>query len=311
MSQIHIKESLFAVATVVTGLANGYFWRKFIYSENYADLRLIFPPLALMFLFAIFFSLLSLFSKNSYITFISAALSFSGGIFFIDGNNTVIIGTIIGITGSIFAAYKIRSDVNGILRFNLSKSLHRGLPFFFTVFALIISLTYFSSIIISERAFIPKPVFEVSANILQNYLGGLIPGFRPNATIDEVLTDVIAGELGGQLDINKIPKSQLKKLLDEQKSALNEKIGIKISGKEKTTELLYNLTNQKLEGLSGQYKIYLPYVSAIGFFLAIKTLTWPLYFVSLILVYFVVKLMLIAGLLKKEMTSTQTEKLTF
>ena len=311
VNRVSIKELVFAFATIITGLANGYFWREFIYSENYADIALLSLPVASMFVFAVFFALLSLFSKNSHIIFTTAALSFSGGLFLIDGHKTVIIGSVVGMAGAIFAAYKIQNDVKDSLTFNLSKSLRRGLPFFFTAFALIISLTYFSSIIIGERAFIPRPVFEVSTGILQNYLGGLIPGFRPDATIDEVLIDVIAKELKGQLDINKIPKSQLKKLLDEQKTALGGKIGIKISGEEKTTELLYNLANQKLEELFGQYKIYLPYLSAVGFFLAIKALTWPLYFVSLILIYLAVKLLLITGVLKKESATMPTEKLTF
>lgn len=311
MVNYSIKELAFAVATLIVGWVNAYFWRSFIYSANYADLKFLSLPIASMFVFAILFSLLALFSRNSYIIYASLALSIFGGFFLADGNIIVIIGTALGIAGLIFAAYKIKSDVNDSKTFGLSKSLHRGLPFFFTIFALIISLTYFSSIVLAENSFIPKPIFEVSANILQNYLGGLIPGFRPNATIDQVLTEVLASQLKGELDIAKIPKNQLKKLLDEQKSALGEKVGIKISGEEKTTELLYSLANQKLEEWFGRYKIYLPYISAIGFFLAMKTLTWPLYFITLALVFFAVKFLLILKILKKETVSIQTEKLTF
>lgn len=311
MGKISIKEAIIATATIIIGFANAYFWQNLIYSADYSDPAAIFLPVATMFSFAILFSLLALFSKNIYVIYLACALSVVNGLIIADRNATVLIGTVLGMSGIVYAARKIQSDVNDSKTFGLSKSLSRGLPFFFTTFALIISLTYFSSILLAESNFIPRPIFNASTRILQNYLGGLIPGFRPNATINEVLTDVLATELKNQIDINKIPKRQLNTLLQEQKAALSEKIGIKVSGEEKTTELLYNLANQKLEELFGQYKIYLPYISAIGFFLAIKTLTWPLYFVTLGFIFFTVKFLLVLGILKRELSTTQIEKLTF
>src|SRR3989338_1094127 len=106
VNRVSIKELVFAFATIITGLANGYFWREFIYSENYADIALLSLPVASMFVFAVFFALLSLFSKNSHIIFTTAALSFSGGLFLIDGHKTVIIGSVVGMAGGGFSAPK-------------------------------------------------------------------------------------------------------------------------------------------------------------------------------------------------------------
>src|SRR3989338_143779 len=120
VNRVSIKELVFAFATIITGLANGYFWREFIYSENYADIALLSLPVASMFVFAVFFALLSLFSKNSHIIFTTAALSFSGGLFLIDGHKTVIIGSAVGMAGAVFAAYKIQNDVKDSFTFKFS-----------------------------------------------------------------------------------------------------------------------------------------------------------------------------------------------
>lgn len=308
---ISIKEAALSLLTILMGITNVYFWRGLIFSENHANLTLFSLPIISLFLFAIFFSLLAFFLKNTAVLYLSVAVSILGGIFFIGSGISIISGMALAAVGVIFAARRIKIDVNDSLSFNLSKSMRRGLPIFFTVIAFIISLTYFSSIAKDKQVFIPKSVFDISAGILQNYLGGLVPGFRKDATVNEILTNFAKNELKKQLNVNEIPKEKLNELVEEQKIALSKGMGIKISGREKTVDLLYNLTNQKIDELFGQYKEYLPYLSAIGFFLAIKVLTWPLYFISLILIYFTVKLMLFTGLLKKEVVTIKSEKLTF
>ncbi|MFY9462127.1 MAG: hypothetical protein WAP51_02910, partial [Candidatus Sungiibacteriota bacterium] len=204
---------------------------------------------------------------------------------------------------------RIRSEAKLAVSFNLSKILRQGLPLFFTTLAFVVSVFYFSSIALEKnQTILPRSVFELSLPLLQNTLQDLIPGFRAAATVDELLLEAAKSQLGAEVDISKVPKSQLEKLLVESRQSLSQGFGIKITGKEKAADLIYELANQKIEDFAGPYKRYLPYLTAFGFFLAVKVLTLPLYFITLGLLWLAVQLLLFLRVLKKEIVTIQVEK---
>lgn len=308
---MNIKELIFAVLVSAAGIANGYFWKQLIFSPAYTDVTLFSIPAATLFLFAALFSLLALFSKTESIGYAAVGMAFAGSFFFVPADFTVISLLLVTTAGALWAYHGIRKETQLSVFFSLSKTLRHGLPIFFTALALLFSTYYFSSVNRNgDQVILPRAVFEFSLPLLQNSLEKFMPEFRSDITVDQLLIGTLRTELGAEVDISKLPSLELEKLLSAERQALGKGLGVEISGQEKTLDLLYNLANKKIEEFAGPYKNYLPYISAFGFFLAIKVLTFPMYLVALGIIFVVVKLLLMSGVLKKEVVTIQVEKIT-
>lgn len=292
------------------GVANAYFWKGLIFSGGYASPTVFSLPAAALFLFAILFALLSLFGRSNILGLSAVAAAFIGSFLFIPAGSTAFAGIALALAGAFLAYRRIRSEARLAVSFSLTKILRQGLPLFFTTLAFVVSVFYFSFIAQQkEGVILPRAVFEFSLPFLQNTLQGIIPGFRAEATLDELLLEGAKTQLGAKVDIAKVPKSELEKLLAEERRSFSQGLGIKITGKEKAADLLYELANQKIEDFAGPYKQYLPYLTAFGFFLAVKVLTLPIYFITLGLLWLAVQLLLFLKILKKETVTIQVEKI--
>ncbi|KKW18963.1 MAG: hypothetical protein UY61_C0071G0001, partial [Candidatus Adlerbacteria bacterium GW2011_GWC1_50_9] len=51
--------------------------------------------------------------------------------------------------------------------------------------------------------------------------------------------------------------------------------------------------------------------AAMVFFLAFKAFTWPLYFISMLLTYILIRLMVFATIVREEKVTIEVEKLVF
>lgn len=307
--EITFREISIAFLTAASGIADAYFWKQLIFSPVYTDIKFFSVPGAALFLFAILFSLLSLFGKSDALGLAAIAAVSIGSFLFIPAGITAFAGILFTFLGLLWAWRRIRSEAKLSVSFSLAKILRQGLPLFFTALAFMVSVFYFSSISLEKnQSILPKALFDFSLPFLQNTLQGIIPGFRASATVDELLLEAAKSQVGAEVDISKVPKSQLEKLIADGRQSLSKGLGVKISGKEKASDLIYELANQKIEGFAGSYRQYLPYLTAFGFFLAIKILTLPLYFVTLGLLWLAVQLLLFLKVLKKEIVTIQVEK---
>ena len=98
-------------------------------------------------------------------------------------------------------------------------------------------------------------------------------------------------------------------LLRQGRKVLSEELGATLTGKEKIGDIMYRTTNTQLERFAGSYRAYLPVIAAVGFFITAKTLTLPLYWISLLLIFIVVKSLKSDGILKSEQVMIQSERL--
>lgn len=305
------KELLLAIFVVASGVGNAYFWKQLIFSGNYADITLFSVPILLLFIFAASFSLLALFGKSGWLSYGGAGAAFVGSFFFIQANSASLLILVLTLLGAFWALKRIRHEAASSVSVRLGKMLRHGLPLFFTAVALMISVFYFSNIVRKdEQVFVPRVFFELSLPYLQGTLQGLLPGFRADASVNELLLDSIRAQLGDAVDVDALSPGQIEVLIGEQRRALAEGLGLNLSGDERAGDVLYKLTNQQIEQFVGPYKEYIPYLSAFGFFLAIKVLTLPLYFITLGLVWIVVQFLLAAGAIKRETVSMQVERIS-
>lgn len=308
---IRPKEVILALSMVAAGILSGYYWKIFIFSGSYQSPALFSIPIALLFLFATCFLLLALFGRSILLGYSATAVAFVGPFFFLTANVQILSALFLTVVTACYGYGKIQSERVASPAFQMRRIARAGLPIFFTASALLISVFYLSFIETKkQQTLIPKAVFEFSLPYAEGALRGVIPGFRSNATINELLLNALIRENSG-VNGKGIPQVQLDQLLNEQRAGLSEGLGIPLTGQEPASDLLYDLANQKIAAFAGPYQKYIPYLSAFGFFLTVKVLTLPFYFIALAIGYLCMRVMLAMGILQKEKTLIEVERIVW
>lgn len=214
-----------------------------------------------------------------------------------------------------FAVYRIQQEVAYSLGFSIVKTLKSGLPLYFTIFALVLAVLY-SANLDEEKAvssLLPKPALYFSLQSLGGFAKSLIglPVINPDATVDELLKTLLEEQLRPQgLNFANLPAQEIRRLLIAQRQELSRQFGIDVSGNEKIIDIFYTATIKRLRELLGPYTSYLPAISALVFFFAFKTLTVPLYYLTLLITALLIRLLRAVNVVRSERQQVEVERLT-
>lgn len=302
------KEITLAALTIAAGIANAYLWREVLSAGEFKNASFYSLPVAALFAFAILFSLSSAFIRERLVRTLTAVLALASGFLVVPFQPVVLSGAVIAAAGGWYAAGQISNEAEASNHFSVWKILRGGLPIFFTAVALALAVFYFSLLGGKTDQFLPKGLFDAVVPLLEQPLQGLLPGFRSDASVDQLILAFAAQQLGG-MDISKLPREERQKLLSESRKALSEQLGTPITGNEKGIDVLYQAANAQFAKFAGPYRAYLPFIAAFGFFVAVKAFTLPVYWLTLILFGLVVKSLVAVGLLTEKMETVQVKKI--
>ncbi len=310
MDSISGKEIILGALAVASGLVNAYLWKGAVLTSGFANATFYSLPVIALVAAAIFFSLSAIFIRSARIRSLAAVLSLAPGFLLIPYSATLLAPVALTSLGAWYATREIAQETASG-SFHSRKILRGGLPLFLTSFALMVTVFYFSSVSSAGGSiFLPKALFDAVIPLLEKPLQGILPGFRSEASVDELLLAFASRQLGGELDPSGLPKEERDELLSQSRETLSQQFGITLTGNEKAGDLLYRLTNAQVAKFLGPWRQYMPFLAAAGFFIAIKTFTLPVYWLALILMAGVVKLLLAIGVIKAETETVQVTKLT-
>lgn len=313
MQNFNWKEIVFAGLAIAAGVAVAFLWRGVFVSGSFGNYYVLSLPIIAVLAYATVFSFIAIFIRNAWLAYGAALLPTLAGYFLLESSNVTLGALAAALTLQAFAAHQIRNESQNAAAFNLRKFLRSGLPIFFTVLALTFSVFYLNLTKFQSDDYLgslaPKGVFEKSLSLLGGQLDAIVPGFDPNMPLDEILLSLAKQESGGAIDPAKLTAAQKKMLLNEGYEQLYKQFGIRVTGKEKGADLIYDLANQKLGEFAGPYKEYIPYLAAFGVFLTVKFLTLPLYWTTIFLCFILVKVLATAGVLKREKVQVEVERL--
>lgn len=321
-SRFSWKELILGLLTAAFGIISFRLWYgafPALVSGNFEAYVHFIPPVASLLVAATVFSLTGLLVKNRWILYASGLLATLTPVFFVSIRREVaVISLIVGII-TFYGLYKIKKEIKLSLGFNVSKALRVGLPLYFTVTSLLLSLFYLD--LIDEKQaltfFLPKSVFQITlraltskASPLSGLLSGL-PEINPETTVDELLNGFVEKELQSQgLSGSQIPKKELAKLLALQREELIKTYGLTLKGNERVGEIFYETVSARIVDLFGPYRSYLPIASAVAFFLAIKTFTLPLYFLTILFAALLIKVLIFANIIVNKKEQIEVDRLT-
>lgn len=311
-----IKEIILGILTISLNIAVFWLWfgvMPIVRAGEFEHYMNFILPLGSLVVIASLFGLSAIFIKNSWIRYGTGMLSLSAPYLFIEATPTIIALLIVSLILTALAIYQISKEYLLSVRFSLMKILYTGIPLYFTVTAIILSAFFFSGL--DEKnaivSLLPKSALTAFwGTIAQSFGLKYFAEITPDTTLDELLKSAVEEKLKSQgIDLSEVPKRELTGLIAEQRKLLAKEYGLTLTGKEKVIDILYAAITQKASSFLGPYERYLPTVSAIVFFFALKTITFPLYYLTLFLTYVLVKILIYAGVLTLQKQQIVVERL--
>lgn len=319
ISRYNPKEVLLGVLAAGIPVITFWMWDKILpllLEGEYRDfIRFIMPIVGLV-VSGSLFALLGIFVRTRILAYVFPIIGVGASYFFIPATPTVLGAFAASVLLILYAVYRMRQEYEYSLGFSVAKIVRAGLPVYFSVVALMISMFYFSDLN-EERAlsaFVPRSLIQFFLDRMSGETGFFsdLPKVDAETTVDDLLFMIAERELIKQgVPLASIPKTELAKIISLERSNLSKQFGITLSGEEKVGEAFYSAITEKIQNFFGPYKNFLPVAAAIVFFLAFKAFTWPLYFISMLLTYILIRLMVLSTIVRKEKVVIEIEKLVF
>lgn len=317
MGQTSLKETVAGMLFIGMSVATFWLWHKIVPAIIGGETTIygfFILPVAGLVLSAVLFAFAAIFIKTRAIAIAAALIGAGAPFFFVQATLSSLIVLGASLLLALYARHRIHWEYLHSLGFSVSKILKSGLPIYFSITALTVSIFYFSLIDEKEAlsSLLPQPALDFALKTFSGPIQSLtgLPEINPDETVDDLLTKLVVAQAKSQgVLISKIPKSEFERSRTTLLAQLFQNYNIKLSGKERIGDVLYKTITERAEDLLGPYKTYLPFVSVIGFFLAFKTLTWPLYYLTLIILFMVVRLATAAHIVRKEKQQIEVEKL--
>lgn len=307
------KELLWGAVTISMGIINAYLWKQAIFGGKFTDVAFYSLPVLSLFVIAILFGLAAVLIRQRLLGAVVAVVTPSTGLLLVPFASGMFAVMALAVIGGWYASEQIANEYAASNYFSVRKIFRSGLPIFFSVVALSLSVMYFTSASGEGlHDLLPKTLFDAVVPLLDQPLQQILPGFRVRtSSLDDLLLAFTARSIGREINLAELLPRERDQLLSENKKVLTEQFGITLTGKEKAGDVLYQITNAQIEKFIGPYHVYVPFIAAAGFFLAIKAFSWPVYWLTLLLISFVVKLLLATGVIRENTKTIEVKRLAF
>ena len=300
--------------TIVCAIA----WRQALpefISGGFVTYAHLFLPAGFLLFGAVAFSLAALFTTTRWLRY---GVLFAGAVvpyFFLRATIPVLGGLAVSVLLITVALHAIRRERDLLVGFSVSGILKVGLPLYFTIAALTSAFFYFASVkgdVLFEIV-IPHTVrtmlFRQLAGPLESLTG--LSHLDPEDTVDAALTKFLEAELAKEgKSFASLAPAERDALLQNQREAMTAQFGIALDGAEPIGNVISQNIVDKGAAILGPYKKYFPIASAFAFFLALKALTWPLYYFTLGIVFLLIKLLIAVKFIKERKEEITIERLT-
>lgn len=313
-----VKESAVAVLASVLSIVVFWIWRReipLIAEGAFENYRSFIIPAAALTAGACVFSLASIFVSLRWMRYGFAALPFLIAMMFFPPNAAIAGLCAAAALLGVFAARRMHAEYTSSLAFSTSKILKHGLPIYFTALSLVIALLYYQEISLKNNlasTVVPRAAVDLSLRFLTGAVSDLqgIPDADSVMTVDQFLSQNLEGQLKEQgTSFKTLSQREIATLIADQRNELAKRYGIQIKGGERLADVLHRTITSKVEEILGPYARFLPFLSGLTFFLALRMLTFPLYFIVVTIVALLITFLHGVKIIKSEKQQIEVERL--
>lgn len=314
-SKAPVKEIVLGISLVALHVLVFWLWQRvmlLIINQRYDR----YTPFILAFIglvsAAMLFSLTAFLVKRKEVVYAAVAAALIVPFLYVEATASVLVLLAVCVLLGLFAARRMRTEFALSIGFSVSRIFRAGLPYYFTALSLILSLYYFIELghITSVSDVVPESAFRVTFQVIGGPLKAITGAdIRTNATVDDFLQDIIKDQIKKRgLPLQEVSSSEMRRLIAAQREELAARYHVTLTGKENLSDAFRTTVAERIGDILGPYKEYLPYASAIAFFLGMKTITQPLYFITLGLTFFLIKLLIRSKIIALKKMQIEVEK---
>jgi len=313
-----IKESSFAVLASAFSIAVFWIWRSevpLIAAGAFENYRSFIVPAIILGIGACVFSLASIFVSRRSMRYAFAALPFLASMMFFPPQAAMAGVCAAAALLGVFAARRMRAEYESSLAFSTSKILKAGLPIYFTAISLVVALLYYQAVSAQNNivsSIVPRAAVDLSLRFLTGAVSDLQGTADANSlmTVDEFLAQNLEGQLKEQgTSLKSISQRQIAEIIADQRNELAKRYGIQVKGGERLADVLHRTITTKVGEILGPYARFLPFLSALTFFFALRVLTFPLYFIVVVIVALLITFLHAVKIIKSEKKQIEVERL--
>ena len=310
---LHLKEFVLGIVFVVVSFITFYFWRQVIgllVDGQYHTPVLVSAGVGML-VTVVVFCLLAIFGRTLWLRYIFVGIGIAIPFFLVSVDWAVLSLMAISVLFGLFSANRMRNEYNLSSIFQLSLILRGGLSIFLSVLAIMVSTYYYVDFkeVRSVTTLLPRPLVNATAGRISAFVG--FPDYDPNQKVDEYLADFISKRLADRkISVATIPKAEFRQLVADQRVDFSKQMGIPLTGNERVGDVTYIALTEKMRQILKPIQAYVPFITAAAFFLGFKTLMLPLYYVTFLILYMVIRFLTKLRFFKKEVREIEVEKLT-
>lgn len=260
--------------------------------------------------FVAVFSVFSLLARNRMVVLPSLTIAALSLHLSFEFSNVFLWSIAIGGILFFFSDAAVRSGFDASAKIKISAILGKNLGLFFTALALIFSFIYYSGFKkdadIVELLFLNRDIFSSIVEKIQPATETILPNFGPSDTVDEFIENALKQGLKDS-GITTISAETIKSEVIKQRQAYSQDFGIKLTGKEKIIDVVYDFTMGKFRSFMAPFKGRIPVVLAIVIFFTVRSFSFVFYYLSLPLIYLIVWLLKQSGFVREEIRQVDKE----
>ncbi len=317
MTNISLKEVLLTLFSTAAVIGSFIFWRsttQLIANEMLSSYWQFALSAGVLAVAASLFGIAAIFIRNAWILYPPLLASTIVPFLFLTPIPLTYAMMGISLALLIFALRRIRKEFNLTFGFSVAIMFKGGVPLFLTIFGLILSLFYLNDVQSKDaiRAIFPRAAFNISVKVLGNPLKALVGGdtFSPDETVDTFFTGLVKKQLADRgINSNQVSRKEMQQMLAATRAEIARSYGIKLKGDEKLGDVFYTTIIERISDILGPYRAYVPFASAIAFFLAFKTLAFFLYFFIIGIAFLLIRFMILMGVITRKKEQVEVEKL--
>lgn len=212
------------------------------------------------------------------------------------------VGVVIFFATVIFGYIWVNKERRLLIKFLYTRLIRRGMPIFFTGLAITLALFYRASPMgdVFERPQIPRTFFDVVLTPVEYLTQQALPEFDIDMKVSEV------GELGAREAPRFIdaPPEIVGGVVQNIFSRIPQ-----VYQDKSIVGFLHETANAQLDAILAPYREFLPFIFFIGLFLVFRAIAVPLMWLSMVVGWTTMKILLLLGILKLEKVETEKEEL--
>ncbi len=212
----------------------------------------------------------------------------------------------------VLAYFRALREISHTLHGSQVRVLRKAVPFTVTLLAI---QTAFAGYLVSPaasleiEAFLPERVFQKVLEFLEPILQTSLPSFSAHGTF----RDYILKEAGRQAKIDPytLPRPEQDQVVNTAVAKFKEDYGIMLEPDDSLTHILYQAAVELMRRNLNSYGLFLPIAFSVGFFLIIRLIGLPLYWLAIAVSVFIMRLLLRFDVVKLRVVPTEIQTYAF